>query len=293
MSDAVLAATAAVALIGGVVTVVLGARGSTGSARPPSAAADLLRRISDVPRATRRRRLGFAFGGVVAFVAGWLYTGILAVGLVAGVAVVAAPWLFGAGAAEKRSVARLEAVEIWTRRLADLVRAGGGLHQAILAGAADAPEVIAPEVKQLVGELGGAISTGEALHRFADRLADPTGDEVVAALILNAKERGPRLADVLDRVTESIADLLTMRREIIAGRTDARLSGNILTALTLVGLIVLLANRGYMRPYHTFAGQMVLLVCVCVGALLLLWMRLLNSPPRIPRLLRRPKDGAR
>ena len=95
-------------------------------------------------------------------------------------------------------------------------------------------------------------------------------------------------------MTEGIAELLTMRREISAGRTDARLSGNILTALTLGGLLVLLINKTYMAPYHTFTGQFVLLGCVIACGLLLLWMRKLNTPARIPRLLRVPtkKGGA-
>jgi Flp pilus assembly protein TadB len=296
MSDAVLAAITVIAIIGGVIAVVLGARGTTGPARPASATDDFVRRLvgANLAPAERNRRFGYVIGGVVALAAGWLYTGIPAVGLVAGAAIIAAPWLFGAGRMEKRSIARLEAVEIWTRRLADLVRAGGGLHQAILVSATEAPAAIAAEVGQLASELSSSISTDEALHRFADRIADPTSDEVVAALILNAKERGPKLADVLDRVTEGIAELLTMRREISAGRTDARLSGNILTALTLGGLLVLLINKTYMAPYHTFAGQFVLLGCVIACGLLLLWMRKLNTPARIPRLLRMPtkKDGA-
>ena len=96
------------------------------------------------------------------------------------------------------------------------------------------------------------MSTEDALRRFADRLADPSSDEVIAALMLNARERGPRLADVLDRVSEGMAELVTMRREIVQpARTDARLSGKILSALTLGGLLLLLVNKTYMAPYHT------------------------------------------
>jgi Flp pilus assembly protein TadB len=287
MTIAVLAAVVAIAVLAGIAAIFLGLRGTTGPARPPAPTDSYLRRVLglDQPPAARNRRLGFLVGGLVVLAAGWLYTGIPAVGIVAAAAVIGGPWLFGAGRLEKHTIARLEAVEVWTRRLADLVRAGGGLHQAILVSATEAPAAIFTEVQLLATELSSSLSTDEALHRFADRLGDPTSDEVVAALMLNAKERGPKLADVLDRVTEGISDLLTMRREVSAGRTDARLSGNILTGLTLGGLIVLLVNKGYMAPYHTFVGQIVLIVCIVICALLLLWMRRLNTPPRIPRLL--------
>jgi Flp pilus assembly protein TadB len=275
--------------------VAVGIVGSDGPSRPDSRADGAVRRLIglDLPLAIRRRRLGLAGAALFAVVVGWLYSGIPTVGVVAGLAIAAVPWLFGATRAEKRALARIEAVEIWTRRLADLVRAGGGLHQAILVSTSEAPAPIAEEVAELAGELRGDVTTWDALRRFADRLADPTSDEVIAALMLNASQRGPRLADVLDRVSDIMSDLITMRREVSAGRTDARLSGQILAGLTLAGLFLLLVNRGYMRPYHTLTGQIVLACCVATFVVLLTWMRHLNTPRAVPRLLRaRPRRSS-
>ncbi len=175
---------------------------------------------------------------------------------------------------------------MWTRRLADLVRSGAGLHQAIIGSAIEAPTPIATEVGALATELRGDMSTVDALRNFADRLGDATSDEVIAALMLNARERGPRLADVLDRVSESIADLVTMRREQSSSRTDARISGMILSGLMLLGLLLLLVNKTYMRPYHTFVGQIVLIACMVAFGGLLVWCRQMNMPKPVPRLLR-------
>jgi tight adherence protein B len=295
MTKHLLAALGGAALIGGILLTVFGLIGSDGPARPPSAGDRALRRILgiDLPAAQVRRRGAFAVAIVAIVVIGWVYTGIPMVGLVGGLAVASVPWLFGAGRAETRALAKIEAVETWTRRLADLVRSGGGLHQAILISTADAPEAIAPEVAQLASELRSDVATLDALRGFANRLADATSDEVIAALMLNARERGPRLADVLDRVSESIAELITMRREVSASRTDARLSGQILSGLTLGALCFLLFNKTYMHPYHTFAGQIILVVCVAAFAGLLMWMRSLNSPKPVPRLLRGPKGDLR
>jgi len=295
MSAPLIAALAAGAVLAGVLIVVTGLRGTSAPPRPESGFDKAVRAATGagLPPAMRRRRQLVAGLAVVALAAGWLYTGIPTVGLVAGAVVWAAPWLFGAAGAEKRAIARLEAVELWTRRLADLVRSGGGLHQAILASTVDAPAPIAVEVGQLAGELATDVSTWDALHAFADRLADPSCDEVVAALMLNARERGPRLADVLDRVAASIADLVTMRREVVASRTDARLSGQILAGLTTVGLVVLLVNKTYMKPYHTPVGQIVLACCVAACAGLLVWMRRLNTTRRPPRLLAPMPSGRR
>jgi len=288
MSTQLLAALTVAAIIGGILLAVAGLVGMDGPARPTSGADQTLRHLAglDLAPAAQRRRNGFLAAIVVAFVAGWLYSGIPMVGVVAAVGVASIPWLFGTGRSERRAIARLEAIEIWTRRLADLVRSGGGLHQAILVSTADAPEAIAAEVAELANELRSDVPTWQALRRFADQMNDSTTDEVIAALMLNAKERGPRLGDVLDRVSESIADLVTMRSEVIANRTDARLSGQVLAGMTLGGLCLLLINKGYMRPYHTLLGQIILAVCIVLFAGLLAWMRKLNTPKPIPRLLR-------
>jgi Flp pilus assembly protein TadB len=276
------------ALLAGILVALAGLIGTRGPARPSNRLGSVFRNIlgSDLRPAARTRRRALLVGAAAVLTVGWMYSGIPVVGIGAAGAVLATPWLFGAGREDARMIARLEAIEIWTRRLADLVRSGSGLHQAIVVSAREAPAAISTEIAELATELRGDMPTTEALRRFADRLADASSDEVIAALMLNARERGPRLADVLDRVSESMADLVTMRREVSSGRTDARVSGQILSALTLVGLVVLLVNKTYMRPYHSTLGQGVLAMCMVAFGGLLMWCRQLNRPQRIPRLLR-------
>ncbi len=279
------------ALLAGLLVAVIGLIGTRGDARPDNRFTTIYRSVLGFdldPAAGRRRRLMWG-GAVAVLIGGWFYSGIPIIGIAGGIAVVTVPWLFGAAREEKRAIARLEAIEIWTRRLSDLVRSGSGLHQAIVVSAQDAPEAISTEVKELATELRGEVSTVDALRRFADRISDASSDEVIAALMLNARERGPRLADVLDRVSESLADLVTMRREMSSGKTDARVSGQILSAMTLGGLILLLVNKKYTHPYHTATGQLVLAGCLIAFGVLLVWCRQLNRPQRIPRLLR-PMD---
>ena len=283
------------AVVAGVLVTIAGIIGTTGPSRPPSRMATALGRMVGIglSRSAQRARRVLIGSAAVVFVAGWLYTGIPLAGVAGGVGVIAVPWLFGAGRADAKLVGRLEAIEIWTRRLADLVRSGAGLHQAIVTSAVDAPAAIAVEVGELASELRGQLSTVDALRRFADRLADAGSDEVIAALILNARERGPRLADVLDRVSESMADMITMRREQSSSRTDARISGMVLSGLVLLGLLLLLVNKGYMRPYHSSSGQIVLIICLAAFAGLLVWCRQLNVPRRMPRLLKASGGGRR
>jgi tight adherence protein B len=282
------AALAAGALIAGAIVAVVGIVGTFGPSRPESQLALGIKRMfgAGMSQSAKQTRLVLIGVALVLLVIGWVYTGIPMVGIALAIGVVAAPWLFGAGRADTRAIAKLEAIEVWTRRLADLVRSGAGLHQAIIGSAVEAPAAIAPEITELATELRSEVSTIDALRLFADRLADPTSDEVIAALMLNARERGPRLGDVLDRVSESIADLVTMRREQSSSRTDARISGMILSGLMLFGLVWLLVNKTYMQPYHTFVGQLVLALCLVAFGGLLVWARQLNMPRPVPRLLK-------
>ena len=119
-------------------------------------------------------------------------------------------------------IARLEAVETWTRRLKDLVRTGHGLISAIVTSARTAPAAIAPEVSALAAELQAGSDPRQALQRFADELDDFKADEVVAALQLHAGDRGQRLSDVLTSVATSAAHEVVMRRGVAAKRAEPR-----------------------------------------------------------------------
>jgi Flp pilus assembly protein TadB len=226
-----------------------------------------------------------------ALVGGWMSTGIPAVGLVAAAGIGGIPWLFGAARAETAAINRLRGVEAWTRRLSDLVRTGAGLHQAIIVSAIEPPSAIASELAMLAADLYADQPTVIALQAFADRLNDASSDEVIAALILSTQQRGPRLADILDRITESMAELITMRLEVASSRTDARIATQLLSAITLIGLGVLILNRDYMASYHTLVGQLVMIGCVVVFAAVLVWARHLNMPYAPHRLLGRSGGG--
>ena len=71
-----------------------------------------------------------------------------------------------------------------------------GLEQAIIATSRTAPAPIAVELVTLADRLRVRMPLPQALHRLADDLDDASADLVVAALLLNARLRGPGLAQV-------------------------------------------------------------------------------------------------
>ena len=279
-SSALLGALSGLLLVGGILTFAAGLR-------PVQVKADQHLRI---------RLLGRRSGGgmwdrwrwAVAGTAGllvWLLSGWPTAGLIVVATVLGLPVLLSTSRVASRGIARIEAVEEWTRRLGDILVVGVGLEQAITTSLRSVPEAIRPEVTALAARLSARWSTETALRAFADDLGDATGDLVVASLILGHRRRGPGLARALTAVADSVAEEVAMRRRVEADRAKPRATARAVTLITIgvVGLGAL--NRTYLAPYGTPLGQLVLLgiAGVFIGALV--WMRTLTLTAPQSRLL--------
>ena len=287
MRPPALAALAAATLAAGLMLVVTGLVGTRRPAAPPTSSSSRAAALLGIGLPTTRRRARRALLALaVAVTAGvWLLTGWPVGGLIAGLAVLGAPWLLTVGAAERRMIARLEAVETWTRRLKDLVRTGHGLISGIVTSARTAPAAIAEEVNDLAAELQAGSNPQQALDRFADALADFKADEVIAALKLHAGDRGQRLSDVLTSVAASAASEVVMRRGVAAKRAEPRFVTRFMTALIAIVLIVVFSNAAYAKPYGQVVGQLVLFAATLLMVGMLAWIRRLTQPPRRHRFL--------
>lgn len=276
--------------------IVLGVVGLTPTTAPPGPG--LRARVRAWRRAVRRpdrswwaryRLLVAAVAGLVA----WAVTGWPVVGAIAAVSVVGLPVLLGTAKVEQGRIARIQAVEEWTRRLADVLVVGVGLEQAIAATVRTCPDAIAGEVGALLARLSARWPTETALRAFADDLGDATGDLIAAALVLASRRRGPGLARVLSAVADSVAEDVAMRRKVEAERAKPRTTARALTFLTLGVVLVGSFNTTYLTPYATPLGQLALAAIAAgfIGALA--WMRALTLTPPEPRYLNPPAPRRR
>jgi Flp pilus assembly protein TadB len=227
---------------------------------------------------------------LAAGVAAWAVTGWPVAALGTAVAVIALPRMLGGRAAQRR-LARLEALEAWTRQLADALTAGRGIEDALLSSADDPPGPIADEVAALRRRLEYRTPTEAALRAFADELAHPVGDTIVASLLIASQLRGRGLHQVLTTLAATVAKQVAMEREIDAERATHRTTAVwVVAALGLyTGFAVL--NRDYVAPFGTFFGQLMLGVVALLYAGTLLWLHRLASPARAFRFL--PHTGRR
>jgi Flp pilus assembly protein TadB len=226
-------------------------------------------------------------GLVVLVATGWLVAG-------AGAALLVLSWRGMSGVAgERAAMARLEALATWTESLRDTIAGAVGLEQAIPASLRAAAPSLREPLTAMVERLHTRVPMPEALRRFADDLADPGADLIIAALIINARLRGPGLRDLLGALSRSVREELDVRRKVNAQRRSTRRGAQIVVGIS-VGLALGLAlfNHAYVRVYDSVTGQLVLCVVVGLYAAGIVWMRALARFPVPERLLAGPESVA-
>ena len=166
-----------------------------------------------------------------------------------GVALLALGWRsLGGASSERRAIARLEGLAAWTESLRDTIAGAVGLEQAIPSSLRAAAPSLREPLTRLVDRLHTRMPMPDALRRFADDLDDPGADLIIAALIINARLRGPGLRDLLGGLSTSVREELDMRRKINADRRATRRSVQIVVIVAVaVALLLGIFNHGYVK----------------------------------------------
>jgi Flp pilus assembly protein TadB len=233
----------------------------------------------DLQQSTVRLALGVGAGLLTLAITRWV---VLAIAL--GLLVVLWSRIFGGVQSERKAINKLDGLAAWTESLRDTIAGAVGLEQAIPATAVNAAPTIRPALNLLVDRLRVREPLPSALLKFSDDLDDSSADLIVAALILNARLRGPGLRDVLSALAESAREELDLRRRVEGSRRSTRRSVQLVVGITLlVPAALVLFNPTYVEPYETVEGQMVLTLVIAMFGLGILWLRRLagvESPER-------------
>jgi Flp pilus assembly protein TadB len=288
----VLAALSGAALSGGLVLAVRAVTARAGPpAGPPAWLVAVATRLWRGHGRTRADQTRYRIAAGAALLAGgltWLASGLPVLGLVVAAAVPGVPWLLAGGRAEKRAIARVEAIGEWTRRLRDVAGTGAGLQSAILSAAITAPPAIEEQARTLAARLQAGANGRQALLGFADEIDDSVCDQIVAALLLHIRDRGDQLGAVLGAIADATAKEVRMRKEADAERASARLSIRFMVGFTILVVVAAAFSGEYMTPYATPAGQLLMALLAGLFVGLLVWVRSMSRPARMPRLLGPP-----
>jgi Flp pilus assembly protein TadB len=238
-------------------------------------------------RAGQRLGIALLIGIGVAVLTRWPVAGVA-------VAVLIFFWnqLFGGLSSERLGMQQVEALATWTESLRDTIAGAVGLEQAIPSAARSAGPLLLPHLDLLIDRLRARMPLADALHLLADDIDDPSADIIIAALILNAKLRGPGLRDVLGALASSAREEVDMRQRVMAQRAGTRRSVQIIAAcVTAVVIGLALFDHQYVKAYDSALGQGVLLIAVLFFAAGFLWLRKLAELKTPERFLLRGRTG--
>lgn len=147
------------------------------------------------------------------------------------------------------------------QELAAALRAGHSMVSGIGVMAEGASEPSRAEFQRVVADEQLGAPLENALHSVAVRMAAPDIEQVSLVAELH-RQTGGNMAEVLDRVAESLRARAELRRELLTLTAQARGSRWIVTAMPPALLIIIdLLNPSYVAPlFSTSTGHILLIV---------------------------------
>ncbi|MFN2464383.1 MAG: type II secretion system F family protein [Candidatus Dormibacteria bacterium] len=132
--------------------------------------------------------------------------------------------------------------------LSNGVKAGYSIQQALASVAEGGRPPLAEEITRVVREVSLGLDIEEALQHANVRLASKDFDLVITAILIH-RTVGGNLAEVLDKIAETIRERVRVHGEVRVLTAQARASGYIITALPFaVAAILSLISPGFERP---------------------------------------------
>lgn len=195
------------------------------------------------------------------------------------------PTLLGSQKRRHAAVAKTEAVATWAEQLRDTIGSSAGLQEAITVTARVAPKEIRTQVQALsLGMRRTPLST--LLRRFAYDVDDPAADQVAVALIMASERRGQNLTGLLSDVAEAARQEATMRMRTETSRAQTYSDAKAVTGIVLgVFALLLVVNRGYLAPFDSLVGQLVMAVVGAMWVSAVYGLAKLSVVRRGPRIL--------
>lgn len=157
--------------------------------------------------------------------------------------------------------------------VANALRAGFSFMQAfeLISREMDAP--MGREVQLVVNEVNLGNTLEYALDNMQRRVASPDFELVVTAVLIQ-RQVGGDLASILDTISETIAERIRMRREVLALTAQGRASGWVIATVPFgLAAFLYVFNPSYLQPlFETEVGHMFIigsLILECIGMLII------------------------
>jgi len=218
--------------------------------------------------------------GCAGFAAGAVLGGVQ-MGLMLSAGALVAPYVLLARAKRQRAAVLSAQLEPVLQSMAASLRAGASLAQALERAAGSAPAPARDLVRQIERAVRLGAVPSEAIEEAA-RTVESREWQIWAVSTAVLSRAGGNLADVYDRLVETIRDRKAFRDQLRALTAQTRMSATVVSFVP-VGTVALarLMNPGYFEPMlSTWTGRVVF--GMCLGSIVLGWLviqRMLGTVP--------------
>lgn len=156
------------------------------------------------------------------------------------------------------------------------IRAGVTFERAMITVADGLPEPICEEFSQTGYEMRNGTPVETAMDALADRMQSEDLRLVTSAVLIQ-KRVGGNLADILDNISGTIKDRISIKRNVKTLTSQGRISAQVIGALPVALMFIISGlTPGYMDPlFDTFLGHVMLGFAIfleCIGFFIMLKM---------------------
>ncbi len=243
---------------------------------------DLAEKLFRLRISTRRLR-AYLIVWIVAmgasFFGFWLVLESLIFAVVISAILLPLPWYTIRRLAEKRREKIEDQLAGAMVSLANAIKAGMSLVQAIEILAAQCPRPINLEFQQIVGEY----KLGKPLEKTITEAKERLRSEnfaLFAASMLASHESGGRLNETVERIAQSVLELQRLERKVKSETAQARKSAIYMAMVPGVILVIyfFVDPRNTLLLFTTVAGQIVLAAALVLNIVAYLWARRILNP---------------
>lgn len=197
---------------------------------------------------------------ILLFVCGFVFSYNILIGLAVSFLGIIVPYLWLKSMQKKKTQQFNNQLADALLILANSLRAGFSLLQAMEMVSQEMADPIAGEFRLTLREMTYGTTTEKALTQLAERIASEDLDLMVTAVIIQ-RQVGGNLAEVLLNIHLTIQERLRIQQEIKTLTAQARTSGYIIAALPFgIAIVLLFINPSYLKILFVTPIGLVMLV---------------------------------
>jgi tight adherence protein B len=189
------------------------------------------------------------------------------------------PWYFLRRMSQRRRQKLEDQLADAMVMLANAVRAGLSLAQAMDVLAAQCPVPINHEFRQIVGEYNMGKPLEQTLDEARTRLRSENFALFAAAMMVS-HQSGGRLNEIVERIAQAVLEMQRLERKVQAETAQARKSAVYMAIAPLFILVVyyFVDPESTMRLFSEPMGHLILAAAVVLDVVAYLWARFILSP---------------